>query len=162
MGTITRAAWGLHAARRPSRLGQCGPHPLHNPAHTHSHHQSLQLITVIVLSMVCLHWSGQPALSAEKHQSLNSRVQSVGFNCLAAHINPDTHSSLRNPLRIQPQHKAGKLPWSLLQLQHMKQLYVMSRKLSLSFLNCFYCQNISFQQIVFSTGSKPDLSKEKL
>lgn len=35
------------------------------------------------------------------------------------------------------------------------------RKLSLRFVKCFYCQYKPLQQKVFSTGSKPDLLKEK-
>lgn len=52
----------------PPDWGQRGPHPLHNPLHAHFHSQSLQLITMIVLSTVrlsALEWSSCSSWASE-------------------------------------------------------------------------------------------------
>lgn len=66
--TARRYTWGLlpkpaEACTQPIAPpdgGQRGPHPLHSPLHAHFHEQSLQLITMIVLStarLSALEWS---------------------------------------------------------------------------------------------------------
>lgn len=73
-----RYTWGLLPEPAEARTqpvappdrGQRGPHPLHSPLHAHFHEQSLQLITVMVLSAARL-----PAL--EWSSRCSSRVLSV-------------------------------------------------------------------------------------
>lgn len=59
-GLLPKPAEACTQPIAPPDGGQRGPHPLHSPLHAHFHEQSLQLITMIVLStarLSALEWS---------------------------------------------------------------------------------------------------------